>query len=152
MPQKITTCLWFGDQLEEAIEFYASLFPDSKVAHVTPGPDGKAVWASFNLAGQEFMGLNGARETFSETISLFVLCEDQEEVDDLWAKLTADGGEESMCGWLKDRFGVSWQIIPAALPRLLGDPDPDRAGRAMQAMLTMQKIDVAALEKAAAGT
>jgi predicted 3-demethylubiquinone-9 3-methyltransferase (glyoxalase superfamily) len=156
--QKISTFLWFDTQAEEAANFYATLFEDSSVTDVsrypegTPGPAGQVMSVTFTLAGQEFMALNGGPEfTFNESISLFVHCEDQAEVDRLWSALTADGGEESMCGWLKDRYGLSWQIVPDRLSELFADPDPERAQRAMQAMLKMQKIDVAALEAAADG-
>ena len=149
--QKITPFLWFDDQAEEAMRFYVSIFPDSKIGDVMRH-DGKVMTATFHLAGQEFMVLNGGPQfKFNEAISLFVRCETQAEVDRLWAKLTADGGEESMCGWLKDKYGLSWQIIPNRLGELLGDEDPERSGRAMQAMLGMRKIDIAGLEKAAAG-
>ena len=154
--QKITTFLWFDDNAEEAMNFYVSIFKNSKIGRVsrmpagTPGPAGKVITGSFTLEGQEFMALNGGPHFhFTEAISLFVSCENQAEVDELWAKLTADGGSESQCGWLKDKFGLSWQIIPTALGKLLGDPDPARAQRAMQAMLKMRKIDVAGLEAAA---
>jgi len=158
--QKITTFLWFDDNAEEAMNFYVSVFKNSKIGRVsrmpkgTPGPGpGPVITGSFTLEGQEFMALNGGpRFRFTEAISLFVSCENQAEVDELWAKLTADGGSESQCGWLKDKFGLSWQIIPTALGRLLGDPDPARAQRALQAMLKMQKIDVATLEAAAAAS
>jgi predicted 3-demethylubiquinone-9 3-methyltransferase (glyoxalase superfamily) len=150
--QKIVTFLWFNTEAEEAMNFYASVFPDSEVVSVMRGPDGKVLTGTFRLAGHEFMALNGGPQfKFTEAISLFVRCETQEEVDRLWARLTADGGEESQCGWLKDRYGLSWQIIPNRLGELLGDKDPERAGRAMQAMLGMRKIDVAGLERAAAG-
>ncbi len=155
--QKITTYLWFDHQAEEAAQFYTSLFPDSGILEVQrygdggPGPKGQAMIVKFQLAGQEFLALNGGpRVRFTEAISLLVSCRDQQEVDALWEKLTA-GGAPSQCGWLKDRYGLSWQIIPAALPALLGDADPARAQRAMQAMLGMQKIDIARLEQAAAG-
>ena len=149
--QKIVPFLWFDSQAEEAINFYVSLFPDSKVLNLSR-QDGKVFTGSFQLAGQEFMALNGGpRFKFTEAVSLFVKCRDQAEVDDLWSKLTADGGEESMCGWLKDKYGLSWQIIPDRLGELFSDPDPARAGRAVQAMLQMRKIDVATLEKAADG-
>ncbi|MDP4503781.1 VOC family protein [Nonomuraea sp. NBC_00507] len=155
--QKITTYLWFDNQAEEAAQFYTSLFADSRILEVqrypegAPGPAGKAMIVTFELAGQRFIALNGGPQfTFNESVSLYVDCESQDEVDELWAKLT-DGGEESQCGWLKDRWGLSWQIIPRRLSELLSDPDPARAQRAMQAMLGMQKIDVQALEKAAAG-
>jgi predicted 3-demethylubiquinone-9 3-methyltransferase (glyoxalase superfamily) len=149
--QKIVTFLWFDDQAEEAMNYYTSIFPDSKVLNVHRH-DGKVLTGSFQLAGQEFMALNGGPQfKFSEAISLFVKCKDQAEVDRLWKTLTSDGGEESQCGWLKDKYGLSWQIIPDALGQLLGDPDPERAGRAMQAMLGMRKIDVAGLQRAADG-
>ncbi|WP_415952071.1 VOC family protein [Streptomyces sp. KLOTTS4A1] len=154
-PQKITTFLWFDTQAEQAAEFYTTLFPDSKIIEVQrygeagPGTPGTAMLVAFQLAGQRFSALNGGPEfSFTEAVSLYVDCEDQEEVDRLWTALTADGGQESQCGWLKDRWGLSWQIIPKELPRLLSDPDPEKAGRAMQAMLGMQKIDVAALRSA----
>jgi predicted 3-demethylubiquinone-9 3-methyltransferase (glyoxalase superfamily) len=150
--QKIVPFLWFDCQAEEAMNYYASVIPDSEVVSVMRGPDGKVLTGTVRLAGQEFMALNGGPQfRFTEAISLFVRCETQAEVDRLWATLTADGGEESQCGWLKDKYGLSWQIIPNRLGELLGDPDPERAGRAMQAMLGMRKIDVAGLEKAAAG-
>jgi predicted 3-demethylubiquinone-9 3-methyltransferase (glyoxalase superfamily) len=151
--QKIVTYLWFNDQAEEAMNFYVSLFPNSHIVNISRGPDGKVFAGTFVvLAGQEFYALNGGpRFPFTEAISLFVNCANQDEVDDLWDKLTADGGEESMCGWLKDKFGLSWQIIPQQLGQLMGDPDPARAGRVMQAMLQMRKIDVAALQRAHAG-
>ena len=149
--QRITPFMWFDDQAEEAANFYVSLFEDSEVTHVTPGPGGRAQWVGFTLAGQEYMALNGGPEySFTEAVSLFVRCKDQAEVDRLWAHLT-EGGEESQCGWLKDRFGLSWQIIPDRLGELLGDPDPGRSQRAMQAMLQMRKIDVQGLEDAANG-
>ena len=149
---RITPFLWFDGNGEEAVNFYVSTFNDSRILGLNRGPDGKAFTGSFELRGQEFMFVNAGPEfPFTEAISLFVKCETQEEVDELWGKLTADGGEESRCGWLKDKFGLSWQIIPSALGELLGDPDPEKAGRAMQAMLGMQKIDIAGLQKAAAG-
>ena len=149
--QKITTFLWFDDQAEEAAGFYTSLFKDSRVLEVTPGPTGAAMVVTFELAGQRFIALNGGPEfTFTEAISLYVDCDSQEEVDELWAKLT-EGGEESQCGWLKDRYGLSWQIIPRRLQELIGDPDPERAQRAVKAMLGMGKIDVQGLEDAANG-
>ena len=156
--QKITTFLWFNDDAEEAMNLYVSIFKNSKIGRVSrypagaPGEQGKVMTANFTLEGQEFMALNGGPQfPFTEAISLFVSCENQAEVDDLWAKLTANGGAESQCGWLQDRFGLSWQIIPTALMRLVGDPDPARSQRAMQAMLQMKKIDVAGLEAAADG-
>ena len=156
--QKITTFLWFDDKAEEAMNFYVSIFKNSKLLSVSrlpegaPGVAGKVTMGKFQLEGQEFMALNGGPQfKFTEAISLFVSCETQAEVDDLWSKLTADGGSESQCGWLKDKFGLSWQIIPTALPRLLGDKDPARAQRALQAMLSMKKIDSARMEAAANG-
>ena len=147
--KKITPFLWFDTQAEEAMNFYVSVFKNSKVNNVSRGPDGKAFTVSFELDGQEFIGLNaGPQFKFNEAISMFVNCENQAEVDELWAKLTADGGEESMCGWLKDKYGLSWQIIPKALGELMGDPDPVKAQRVMQAMLQMKKIDVAGLQQA----
>lgn len=150
--KKITPFLWFDTQAEEAMNFYASIFKNSKVASVSRGPDGRAFSVSFELDGQEFMGLNaGPQFKFNESISMFVNCENQAEVDDLWSKLTADGGEESMCGWLKDKYGLSWQIVPKQLGELMGDPDPEKSQRVMQAMLKMQKIIVADLELAHRG-
>jgi len=155
--QKITTYLWFDNQAEEAAEVYTSLFPNSRIVNVQrygdagPGPKGTAMLVVFELAGQEFLALNGGPQfKFTEAVSLLVNCETQAEVDKLWKKLT-EGGEEQACGWLKDRFGLSWQIIPTALPRLMGDPNPEKAGRVTQAMLQMRKIDIAALERAYAG-
>lgn len=156
--QKITPYLWFDGQAEEAANFYASLFQDSKIQSVTrwgegsPYPNGTAMSVQFQLAGQDFVGLNGGPQFhFTEAVSFLVSCETQQEIDDLWNKLTADGGEESMCGWLKDRYGLSWQIVPPVLGELIGDKDPVKAGRAMQAMLQMKKIDIAALQRAYEG-
>ena len=147
--KKITPFLWFDTQAEEAMNFYVSIFKNSKVLGVTPGPEGRAMSVSFELEGQEFIGLNAGPEfKFNEAISFFVDCKTQAEVDELWEKLTADGGEESMCGWLKDKYGLSWQIIPQGLSQMLGDPDPAKAQRVMQAMLKMNKIDLAGLEQA----
>ena len=153
--QKITTCLWFDTQAEEAAKFYVSLFDDAEVTNVqrldgTPSGDNVAL-VFFRLAGQEYMAINGGPQfPFTEAISLHVSCKDQEEVDRLWAALI-DGGEEGQCGWLKDRFGLSWQVIPERMGELLSDPDPERSQRAMQAMLQMQKIDLKAMEDAANG-
>lgn len=153
--QKITTFLWFDDQAEEAINFYTSIFPDSRIVEVSrypegaPGTAGKLLTATFELHGQQFMALNGGPQfQFTEAVSLFVSCETQAEVDSLWEKLLADGGEEQMCGWLKDKYGLSWQIIPNALGELMSDPDPVKAQSVMQAMLQMRKIDVAELRRA----
>ncbi|WP_422929070.1 VOC family protein [Singulisphaera sp. PoT] len=154
--QKITPFLWFDGQAEEAAGFYASVFPNSKVVNVVrygeagPGPAGSAMTVEFVLEGQKFVGLNGGPHfKFSEAISFVVNCEGQEEVDHYWEKLS-EGGSESRCGWLKDKFGLSWQIVPTALPRLLGNPDPKAAGRVMGAMMGMAKIVIADLERAAA--
>ena len=152
--QKITPFLWFDDQAEQAMNFYTSIFKDSKVLSISrygdagPGQPGKVMTATFQLNGQDFMALNGGPEfKFTEAISFFVNCETQAEVDELWAKLSA-GGEESQCGWLKDKFGLSWQIVPTTLGELLGGPDPVKSQRAMQAMLQMRKIDIAGLQRA----
>jgi predicted 3-demethylubiquinone-9 3-methyltransferase (glyoxalase superfamily) len=154
--QKITPCLWFDTAAEEAARFYTSVFPSSKLGEIThygsagPREEGMVLTVAFELEGQEFVALNGGPEfTFNESISFQVMCETQEEVDRYWAALS-EGGQEGPCGWLKDRFGVSWQIIPSALPRLLGDPDAEKSQRVMAAMLEMGKIEVADLEKAAA--
>jgi len=147
--KKITPFLWFDTEAEEAMNFYVSIFPNSRVLSVTPGPNGKASSVNFELEGQEFIGLNaGPQFKFNEAVSFFVNCNTQEEVDELWAKLTAGGGEESRCGWLKDKYGLSWQIIPTTLGELLGDPDREKAGRVMQAMLEMNKIDIQGLKQA----
>ena len=154
---KISPFLWFDNQAEEAMNFYVSIFKNAKIGNVSrygdagPGPKGSVMVASFELDGMKFTALNGGPQfKFTEAISLYVDCESQEEVDHYWEKLSA-GGQVQQCGWLKDKFGLSWQIIPSALPKLLSDPDKGRAMRAMQAMLQMKKIDVAALQKAAAG-
>jgi predicted 3-demethylubiquinone-9 3-methyltransferase (glyoxalase superfamily) len=140
--------LWFDGKAEEAMKFYVSVFKNSKIVSTMPGPDGKVLTGTFELVGQRFMALNGGPQfKFTEAISLFVNCETQAEVDELWNKLT-QGGAESQCGWLKDKFGLSWQIIPSALGRFLGDKDSAKAGRAMQAMLQMKKIDIAKLQQA----
>ena len=150
--KKITPFLWFDTQAEEAMNFYVSLFKNSKVNNISRGPEGNAFMVSFELDGQEFMGLNaGPHHKFNEAISLYVDCKDQAEVDYFWNKLIADGGEESMCGWLKDKFGLSWQIIPPVLMQLMSDKDSAKAGKAMQAMLKMKKIIIADLLKATQG-
>lgn len=147
--QKITPFLWFDTEAEEAMNLYVSIFKNSKVLGVTPGPNGSAMSVNFELEGQEFIGLNaGPQFKFNESISFLVSCNSQAEVDELWEKLTADGGEEGNCGWLKDKYGLSWQIIPTVLSELLGDPDHEKAGRAMQAMLQMKKIDIQGLKQA----
>jgi len=152
----ITPWLWFDTEGEEAARFYTSVFPNSKIVEVThygsagPRPEGMVMTVSFELDGRRFVALNGGPEfSFNESISFFVDCKDQEEVDAYWGKLS-EGGQEGPCGWLKDRYGVSWQIIPTALGKLLSDPDPERAQRAMKAMLSMKKIEVEELERAAA--
>ncbi|WP_128374634.1 VOC family protein [Streptomyces cavernae] len=156
--QKITTFLWYDGKAEEAAEFYTSLFDDSRIVDVQrygeagPGEKGSVMTVEFELAGQRYVALNGGPEfPFTEAISLQVDCADQEEVDRLWTALTADGGEEGPCGWLKDRYGLSWQIVPRTLTELMRDPDEAKAGRVMQAMLAMKKIDVAELRKAYEG-
>jgi len=147
--QKITPYLWFDGNAEEAMNFYVSIFKDSKIHQTMPGPNGRIMLGTFELEGQPFIALTGGPQfKFTEAISLFVSCETQEEVDDLWGKLTAGGGSPSQCGWLKARFGLSWQIIPTALTRLLGDQDRDKAQRVMEAMLQMTKIDIAKLQQA----
>ena len=154
--QKITPSLWFDTQAEEAARFYVSLFENSAVTDVrylegTPSGDHVAL-VFFRLAGQEYTAINGGPQfPFTEAVSFSVSCSDQAEVDRLWNALTADGGEEGQCGWLKDRFGLSWQIVPERMGELLSDPDPERSQRAMEAMLKMQKIDIRALEEAAVG-
>jgi predicted 3-demethylubiquinone-9 3-methyltransferase (glyoxalase superfamily) len=152
--QKITPFLWFDNNAEEAMNHYVSIFKDSRIVDIRrygdagPGPKGSVMTGTFEIEGQQFMALNGGPHfKFSEAISLFVNCGTQAEVDDLWDKLSA-GGQESRCGWLKDKFGLSWQIIPTALGEMLGDPDPKKAGRVMQAMMKMGKIDVALLQAA----
>jgi predicted 3-demethylubiquinone-9 3-methyltransferase (glyoxalase superfamily) len=143
--QKIKTFLWFDKQAEEAANFYVSIFRNSRIVSVSP------MVVTFELEGQRFMALNGGPHFhFNEAISLFVDCETQEEVDEYWTRLTA-GGSESQCGWLKDKYGLSWQIVPRALARLMGDPDPVKSKRVFDAMMKMKKIDVAALERAHAG-
>ncbi|RYE11706.1 MAG: VOC family protein [Sphingobacteriales bacterium] len=150
--QKITTFLWFDNNAKEAIDFYTSIFDNSKLVNIMPGPDGGILSATFQLEGQEFFALNGGPQfKFNEAISLCVMCETQEEIDDKWEKLLAGGGEESWCGWLKDKFGLSWQITPPMLPKLLSDTDREKAGRAMQAMMKMRKIDIQAIQNAADG-
>ncbi|MBN1453681.1 MAG: VOC family protein [Anaerolineales bacterium] len=150
--KRITPFLWFDNQAEEAMNFYVSIFKNSKVLGVTPGPNGIAQSVTFELEGQEFMALNaGPQFKFNESVSFYVDCEDQAEVDYFWDALTADDGEESMCGWLKDKYGLSWQIIPRQLGELMGDPDPEKSKRVMDAMLKMQKIIVADLQKACNG-
>ena len=154
---RITPFLWFDNNAEEAMNFYTSIFKNSKIGNITrygdagPGPKGTVMTATFQLEGQEFMALNGGPIfKFTEAISLFVNCETQEEVDELWEKLSAGAGD-GQCGWLKDKFGLWWQIIPKALGEMLGDKDGAKAQRVMQAMLQMKKIDVAKLKQAYEG-
>ena len=157
---RITPMLWYDGQAEEAANFYVTLLPDSRVDRVvrsptdTPsGPEGTVLLVEFTLAGQSFAALNGGPQfKFDEAVSFVIHTSDQEETDRLWNALTADGGRESECGWLKDRWGLSWQIVPDRLVELIRDPDPDRSHRAVQAMLQMRKIDIAALEAAADGS
>ncbi|MEU3259753.1 VOC family protein [Streptomyces albidoflavus] len=156
--QKITTNLWFDGQAEEAAAFYTSLFEDARILGVErfteagPGQPGSVVTVTFQLGGQEFVAINGGPEfTFTEAISLSVDCETQEEVDRYWEALTADGGEEVQCGWLKDKYGLSWQIVPRALVELLASSDREAAARATRAMLGMKKLDIQTLRDAAAG-
>ncbi len=153
--QKIVTFLWFDNKAEEAANLYVSVFKNSKITNVSrygeagPGPKGTAMVVVFELEGQQFMALNGGPHyAFTPAISLLVNCETQAEVDELWDKLLAGGGQKSRCGWLQDKFGLSWQIIPTALGKLMGDPDPEKSKRVMQAMLTMDKIDIAKLQQA----
>jgi predicted 3-demethylubiquinone-9 3-methyltransferase (glyoxalase superfamily) len=157
MAQKITPNLWFDTEAEEAANFYVSLFPNSRIVNVShyteagPREAGTVMTVEFELDGQRFVGINGGREfTFDEAVSFQIDCETQDEVDSYWERLT-DGGEESQCGWLKDRYGLSWQVTPAGIEELFADPDPARAERAMQAMLGMRKLDLAAMRAAADG-
>jgi predicted 3-demethylubiquinone-9 3-methyltransferase (glyoxalase superfamily) len=157
MKQRIVPNLWFDTQAEEAAMFYTTVFEDSRIVDVTrytdagPGPAGTVMTVEFELNGQRFVGINGGPHfTFDEAVSFEIVCETQEEVDTYWAKLS-DGGEEGQCGWLEDRYGLSWQVVPTGMAEVLGDPDPARAERAMQAMLGMSKLDIAALRRAADG-
>jgi predicted 3-demethylubiquinone-9 3-methyltransferase (glyoxalase superfamily) len=153
-----TTCLWFDTQAEEAAQFYTSVFAGARMGRVSrygeagPRPAGLVMTAEFELNGQKFLALNGGPEfTFTEAVSFQIPCADQDEVDHYWERLTADGGQPGPCGWLKDRFGLSWQVVPTVLAALLSDPDPEKATRANQAMLSMGKLDIAELERAHAG-
>jgi len=152
---RFITCLWFDDRGEEAARFYTSVFPNSKLGEIArygsagPRPEGMVMTVAFELNGQKFVALNGGPHfTFNEAISFQVMCADQDEVDKYWSVLS-EGGEAGPCGWLKDRFGLSWQIVPVRLPELLGDPDAERAQRVMAAMLEMKKIEIGELERAA---
>ncbi|HVE67232.1 MAG TPA: VOC family protein [Solirubrobacteraceae bacterium] len=155
--QRITPNLWFDTQAEEAAELYTSVFPSSRIVSVSrytessPGETGTVMTVEFELEGQRFVAINGGpRFTFDEAVSFGIACESQDEVDYYWERLS-EGGEEGPCGWLKDRFGLSWQVVPTGMEELFNDPDPRRADRAMQAMLKMRKLDVAALRRAADG-
>jgi predicted 3-demethylubiquinone-9 3-methyltransferase (glyoxalase superfamily) len=157
MPQKILPNLWFDTQAEEAAQFYVSVFRNSRIVKVThyteagPRPAGMVMTVEFELDGSRFVGLNGGPDfTFNEAVSFQINCADQEEVDYFWSRLS-DGGSEGPCGWVKDRFGVSWQVVPEGMEHLFEDPDPERAARAMAAMLTMGKLDLAAIQRAADG-
>ncbi len=157
MHQKIIPNLWFDTEAEEAATFYASVFANSRIVNVThyteagPRPAGTVMTVTFELDGQRFVGINGGPQfTFDEAVSFEISCETQDEVDHYWQRLT-DGGEEGQCGWLKDRYGLSWQVVPTGMEEVLNDPDPRRAQRAMHAMLGMRKLDIAALRGAADG-
>ena len=152
---KIAPCLWFDTQAEEAANHYVSIFKNARIVNVThynaagPREAGMVMTVDFELDGQQFTALNGGPEfKFSEAVSLQIYCDDQAEVDYYWQKLTADGGEESVCGWLRDKYGLSWQVVPKALIEMVTDSDPEKAGRAMEAMLKMQKIDIAVVQRA----
>jgi len=155
--QRIVANLWFDTEAEEAAEFYISIFKDSRIVHVAryteagPRPAGMVMTVEFELDGQRFIGINGGPEfKFDEAISLMINCETQDEIDYYWERLT-EGGEESQCGWLKDRYGLSWQVVPTGMDEVFSDPDPERARRAMEALLKMRKLDIAALRSAADG-
>ncbi|MFO1077468.1 MAG: VOC family protein [Planctomycetota bacterium] len=152
-PQRLTTCLWFADQAEQAANHYTSIFPDSRILGATRwgeggyGPPGSVIEVTFEICGQRFLALNGATVEFTEAVSVMVDCATQAEIDRMWDRLV-DGGEPSQCGWLKDRFGVSWQIVPPRLIELMRDPDPVKAKAVIDAMMPMQKLDIARLEEA----
>lgn len=157
MLQRIVPNLWFDTEAQEAAEFYVSIFPNSRIVHVAhyteagPRPAGMVMTVEYELDGQRFVAINGGPQfTFDEAVSFQITCETQEEVDTYWERLT-DGGEESQCGWCKDRFGLSWQVVPSGMEEVFADPDPERARRAMEAMLAMRKLDIAELRRAAAG-
>ena len=159
MKSRISPCLWFDGEAEEAAKFYVSVFPNSKIGRISrygdagPGPKGSVMTVAFTLDGQEFIGLNGGPQfKFTEAVSFTVYCDTQKEVDSYWTKLTAGGGKEVQCGWVKDRFGLSWQIVPTVLPQLAVDKDPKKVERVMRAMLQMKKLDIAALKAAARRT
>jgi predicted 3-demethylubiquinone-9 3-methyltransferase (glyoxalase superfamily) len=153
---KITPCLWFNFNAQEAVEYYVSLFPDSRVVSMfhyndsIPDLKGQVLMIEFELAGERFLALNGGPQfPFTNAISLSIDCEDQAEVDRLWERITADGGEPGDCGWIKDKYGLSWQVVPRGMVELFADDDPDRAARAMRAMMTMKKLDLAQVASAA---
>jgi predicted 3-demethylubiquinone-9 3-methyltransferase (glyoxalase superfamily) len=153
MPKAITPNLWFDTQAEEAAEYYCSIFPDSRIVEIlrTPGTE-TVLTVDFELQGQRFTAINGGPEfTFTEAISLLIECQDQAELDEYWTKLTAGGGEEGSCGWCKDRYGLSWQVVPAGMIELFLDDDRDRARRALEAMYGMRKLDIAKVRAAADG-
>ena len=157
MKQKITPNLWFDTEAEEAASFYVSVFKDARIVNVAryteagPRPAGTVMTVEFELNGQRFVGINGGPQfKFDEAVSLQISCEDQDEVDYFWERLT-DGGEESQCGWCKDRFGLSWQVVPTGMEEVFANPDPEAARRAMEAMLKMRKLDIAELRRAAEG-
>jgi predicted 3-demethylubiquinone-9 3-methyltransferase (glyoxalase superfamily) len=158
MEHKIVPNLWFDTEAEEAAEFYCSVFPDSRIISMARYPDsvsdkaGQVMVVEFELNGHRFTGINGGPQfTFDEAVSFQINCKDQDEVDYYWERLIAEGGRESMCGWLADKYGLSWQVIPEGMEELFSDPDPERANRAMQAMFSMRKLDIAALRAAADG-
>lgn len=147
--QTITPFLWFDTQAEEAMNFYLSIFKDGKILSTMPGPNNTVLGVEFEILGQRFQAINAGPEyKFSEAVSFFVSVETQEEVDHYWEKLTADGGTPGQCGWLKDKFGLSWQIIPITLGKLMSDPNREKAGRVMRAMMHMSKIEISKLEEA----
>lgn len=149
--QKITPCLWFDGKAEEAASYYTSIFPDSAIRDVTPGPDGSALVVSFQLAGLQYLALNGGPHfQFNEAISLSIDCESQAEVDELWEKLSSSGSK-GQCGWVKDKYGLSWQVVPSVLPKLLGDPDRAKSARVLNALMGMTRLDIQALRDAADG-
>lgn len=157
--QTITPCLWFDTQAEDAAKLYCSIFPNSKITAISRFPDagqevhgkpaGSVMVAAFVLDGQPFTALNGGPQfKHSEAVSFQIMCETQADIDHFWSRLTADGGQEGPCGWLKDKFGVSWQVVPTAIPRMMSDPDPAKPARVMNAFMQMKKLDIAALERA----
>jgi len=158
MSQKITPNLWFDMNAEEAANFYVDLFDDGRILNVarypegSPGPAGEVMTVEWELNGQKFVGINGGPQfQFSEAVSFMISCKDQEEVDYYWDRLTADGGKEGQCGWLSDRFGLAWQVVPEGMDEVFSDPDPTKAERSMAAMMKMKKLDIAELRAAAAG-